>query len=679
MNTNIKWKRILSVLLFIPLLIGIGTLMMSRHDEIEILPPAMDHPQVMGEDNVNKNDEGYRSEPYISTSSLSSNDKIIIFPDYFTTLDYKKYYKDKFGQLDVGAKAHKVFRYKTKPQENFLVDNGKSFKPNKIKVFDSKMNIGGNEDRCNDLKKELDIEVGSSKSLGKDLEGIVTSFTKSDYFQEFKPFFGDEISRQLAEKTINKYWFRIAGSSVWLKDYGVYFMISRILYSPSSVKDQPILSFAYAQVFDDKMNELEDVELIVPSNNPDVTIESRNSEDIFLNAKYPEILPIPAFHDSTDMDNKYYGPEDPRITLIQNSKGHEEPLIVYNMFHRKFSDVKPVEGVPGNEKVEVDFGHFRSMFMAWPWRTQRGKLNTDPMAHNLNKNIYTLAVELRRKDTERVRIQKNWTPFTSNIDRQEYRHDKYLYFIYRWADLEVLKCQLSEIVGQVSECSFDYTMQREPSGSEVGPLRGGTELVNINDIVQTKLKNSVSESAIFGGNPSSKEVWMGFARAHIVRCGCGESFYRPNLVLLTKDKSDRNEYKISEVGSAADFGIKVLGYDMNRPDEDCVEGLASAFIPNGISSISIANLKNPNDKRLNFVDEIILTYSLADSTVDYVSIRGLIRSLLEKLTPFFPSLLSEKVGYNNDNIGCALKSSSEMCKEYGESLGKGKDKQNQQK
>ena len=52
----------------------------------------------------------------------------------------------------------------------------------------------------------------------------------------------------------------------------MYFMISRIAYSPHGVKNQPVVSLTYGQLFDRNWNEVKNINLLVPSNDPSRTV-----------------------------------------------------------------------------------------------------------------------------------------------------------------------------------------------------------------------------------------------------------------------------------------------------------------------------------------------------------------------------------------------------------------------
>lgn len=72
-------------------------------------------------------------------------------------------------------------------------------------------------------------------------------------------------------------------------------MVSRIIYSPPGPRDSPLINFMYGQIFDKNFIELKDIELIVPSNNPDLG-NLLADKPIYSKIKYPMILPIPVYH-----------------------------------------------------------------------------------------------------------------------------------------------------------------------------------------------------------------------------------------------------------------------------------------------------------------------------------------------------------------------------------------------
>ena len=84
------------------------------------------------------------------------------------------------------------------------------------------------------------------------------------------------------------------------------------------------------------------------------------------------------YHNEKQQQGRFYGVEDPRITLVRNKLGYDEPIIVYNSIigkslyithHRKITDAKSDNDGESN----IHFKAYRSIFMAWLWQNQRGK------------------------------------------------------------------------------------------------------------------------------------------------------------------------------------------------------------------------------------------------------------------------------------------------------------------
>lgn len=60
--------------------------------------------------------------------------------------------------------------------------------------------------------------------------------------------------------------------------------------------------------------------------------------------------------------------------------------------------------------------------------------------------------------------------------------------------------------------------------------------------------------------PKNRKIYIGWARAHLNKCGCGESMYRPNMVILVEDfnpEENRFYYKLSDVSEYIDFNAHV--------------------------------------------------------------------------------------------------------------------------
>lgn len=607
-----------------------------------------------------------------------------------------------------------------------------------------------------DAKIQVDTAVSIDSSLPEILQRFIDELDSNSFYHEIAPLFLKDLRFQLKHKVVEQYWYKLAASSVWLEEYQVHFVISRILYSYTHIRNQPRVSFFYAQVYDKNWNELTNTKLVVPTNDLDKKeSDSKDSEQHYKVLSFPYFLPIPFYNDYDDTWGRYYGPEDPRILMVKNKAGYEEPLIVFNLYHQKLEYDK--------KKGKTEPNHYRNMFVSWPWQFQKGKFNMDGFSDpTYLKNYYNRAVELGIKNLRRTEKQKNWTPFVSNLDRIRNGYDKTLNFIYRWSDFEVLKCDLDKNVGS---CNFNYKMDpKKLSTDSVGPLRGGTELININALLGDDIKKYV---------PSHREILVGFARAHIDNCGCGENMYRPNLVVVTKDvlnpatsslnskrqeigeelqreeeiqkeesqkqdspkekvteeeleqevteeqkkeaeekkkeeaekkkeeaekkkeadkekkkeeeekkkeeqekkKAEEEErknmvvidyedthYKIAQISSFISFDIPIIGWNLLDPNNVCQEG-PNILIPNGISNWVIDH-KGEDD----FEDFLTLSLSLSDFTNHRINIKGLLKQILLVNKGHVGNEiidLKDLIGFNNDNLDCAMEISKQFCHDFG--------------
>lgn len=687
MFKNVSMKKIIIGMLSIgalSVIVSLHLLQYDGHDLMEIVIPKYKPPEEEfydsydNEEQIEKPKEPERPKA-IKVSEIPRSERMIIFPKRFETADLQEYYTKHFQNVDEIKGKKYIFQYmydgngegETNKSEELSsqIAEETAFHKHEFKVFNPYPYIKGDNRRCSSIENALNLEVSESKSMQVSLEKVVGNFVKqrNEYYQELSPFFKKDIETQLEEHTIEKYWYRLAGSSVWLEQYGVHFMVSRVLYSPKGIRNQPILSLSYVQIFNEKWEELENVELVVPTNNPDVGNQLPSEKQLWASIRYPDFLPIPIFHNVNKQDNRFYGPEDPRTILVKNPKGFEEPLVVFNEFHRK--SIKRTWDEQQSE-LTLSIRNYRSMFMGWPWQFQRGKVNVDGVpSRKFDDKLYTRVVELKRHNIPRKKIQKNWSPFISSHDRQIYQHDKYIYFVYMWSDLEILKCDLSDVSGMTSRCEYDYRLNKNlPDDKPVGQLRGGTQLISINELFNSGRHKFPQLNSVLRNIPKTREMWIGFSRAHLKNCGCGQDIYRPNMVIITKDE---NKYKISHITSFVSMDIPVIGWDLNKPNEVCIDGQPNVLIPNGISSWSFK--KDENNQDLGAVDYLTMSFSLADYTVGIIHLRGLLNDLfeLDKKPSYsnhklFQSLSLHSVGYNNDNVNCALQLSIQFCKEYGQ-------------
>ncbi|ABN66054.2 predicted protein [Scheffersomyces stipitis CBS 6054] len=557
---------------------------------------------------------------FIPISHYPSSEPLVIFPKVYNhfTGNFTDLYHFQYTHDTVKPRNVVQYSGNSSTLSRRIVDQ--NFKQHPLIVFDS----NNEQEECSKLKDSRIMEISAYEELDRSLEPMVTQLLyqleNDEAFFEMKDVFMKEIQRQQEEGILHKHFFKFGGTSVWLKEHGVHFMISRVVFSLKGFRNAAIVSLAYAQIFNDNWEEMKDVELIFPSRSP-----HSDEPIVYKSMKFPSFLPIPYYQNFDYRESRFYGPEDPRLLLVKNSLGHEEPLMVFNAFQRKINQTSLSE----EGQMNVTFGFYRSMFLCWPFQFQTGKGDIEGVRNETTDHIvYNKIVELRRDNTQRLKKQKNWTPFIDLTERDD-NYDKHIYFVYRWSSLEILKCKLTDFskVGE-SQCLFVYKREtKQKDDIDVGSLRGGTELLQVD----------------VGGH----KAWVGFPRAHIKYCGCGRAMYRPNLAVLTQHG---REYKISYVSSFISLDVKIIGW-MN-PDVECVEKDPSVMLPNGISSW----------ETIGEVDYLTLTISVTDESNHIIQIKNLLEHIKQMTTTENPTL-----GFNDNAIDCAIKQSKNFCKKYGDS------------
>ncbi len=293
-------------------------------------------------------------DPIEVSDEIKKHDrKVVIFPSNFQSANNKlaDFLTEAFGQrLNKGDIVYKNRDTYELPQTVYTW--------NTIDLFQSI----GEKDNLKCEKIPLNFEISKIYNKNADLYKILRDFKNENsfYYKEVSVFFPD-LGKQLRERTIEKHWFQLIGSSVWLEQYGVHLMISRVIYTKTGNKVQPVISLSYVQAFDRNWTELKNVTLVVPD----------SGKAKFKTVSYPSFIPIPVYHNVNQQRGKFYGVEDPRIMLIKNKEGYEEPLIVYNSFNRSPPNANYLEEIKNLVKLDT----YRSIFMAWIWRTQLGKSN----------------------------------------------------------------------------------------------------------------------------------------------------------------------------------------------------------------------------------------------------------------------------------------------------------------
>lgn len=587
-----------------------------------------------------------KNAKYLESQPPFDGKKVVLYPTSFKG-NPKKHFEDNFGLFPKEAKILSLSKYESPLKTN-------RYHEYKIPLYHAFQDINP-KTQCRKIKKDLKVQISEPIAKDADMKKIVKSIlqSNSEYLAEFKPYFAEHLEQLLEEDIIETFWYRFAGTSVWLEEYGIHLMVSRVLYSMEGVRDRPIISFVYAQAFDSSWTELEDVDLIIPDSHMKVT--------------YPQFVPIPTFHEPVKNQVTYYGPEDPRIVLRRNSKGHLEPIVIFNQKQREIFKKEEGEDENGEKGEWVGFEIFRAMYVCFLWQTQIGKLNVDPLATEYASQQYSRIVELDRFHSEKKEAEKNWTPFFSYRERQKHGFDKAIYFVYSWDKFEVLKCDIPTSSDH-SLCKLDYTMDKDLIGQYrsgvltdiqlksrplyaedlekeeetllVGPMRGGTQLVSINELsdryeLQLDLEH---------------DYWLAFARSRLPYCGCGRAMYRPHLVLVRKDR-ETSQYHITHMSLFLLFDVDILPWNPTEPEKLCGK-YPNILLPNGISDWSFTERGD---------DFLTLAYTNADLRVEMITIRGLLKTL-QRINSFDPnkSITSEQ------NVECAIMRSMDFCKAYGD-------------
>lgn len=489
----------------------------------------------------------------------------------------------------------------------------------------------------------------------------------------------------------NMQWFRFGGSSVWLPHHKVHYMVSRVLFLPLGIANKAFASFLYVQLFDQGWNELPpETTLEVPYQKHKlhgvVNSDGLTSEVVLhttvntRKVKYPGFLPI-GFEYLLDVKNKkyYYGPEDPRIIARKSTLGFREPLVVFNM---------------------------------------KSILLQKRVMHQYLPFLHELKI-LRKRLEPFAYIEKNWTPFMSKLANRNSDGDTRLNFVYSLDPLEVLTCEIDTAV-----CDFLQRPAKEDY-DYVGPLRGGTQLV---PLPLDSLPSHVRDKFAL---PQSRLIYVGWARTHLNKCGCGESMYRPNMIILVEDydaQNDKHYYKVADVLAYVDFGAAVPPWTapalneegqlvQNSQPKQCAG--RNVLIPNLIAywnvELVILDKKEYGRKEYHriptedeladrkgskvhkgdtshavvdydmvFNDYMGVTLSAADSDVSVVHVKGLLNYIVR-----MPSLYDENTVVKEEgtfhrngfdfNLKCATTASKEYCVKYGNMYGEGEEENKDEK
>lgn len=454
------------------------------------------------------------------------------------------------------------------------------------------------QDVCRSLKFTGDFKMSPQTFLAADFKKLSWALSQvPDYAQIIQ----DAKQKFESKIPVEKQWLRFGGSSVWLPYFKVHYMVSRVLYTPSGIPNKAFVSFLYVQLFDTNWKELPPQTLKLPyeqkvsqnqlNTDGSITHLILDSNINYREIEFPSFLPIPVEVKFDSDDNKHYwGPEDPRVLARTNSLGFEEPIILFNMKSVKLVKRVMHQYLPFSHEIKV----------------------------------------LKKRDEPWANIEKNWTPFISatipknrrsNKKAEDYEpaetfrreSDDYLNFIYSIEPLEILTCEIDSGI-----CDFLQKPEKDDA-NYVGPLRGGSQLVKFpfSELIPDHVKKDVEL-------PANRQVYVGWARAHLDDCGCGEAMYRPNLIVLVEDYNPSTKkfyYKLADVSESFDFHAEVPAWIDIKTDENG-ELLPSepeecngrnVLIPNSIAYWDIHAIhKNLVSYQRKFFDNIPTDHELDD-------------------------------------------------------------------
>lgn len=595
----------------------------------------------------------------------NKNKRITLYPSYIE--NPRSHFEEFFVNDAEPASARKFTQFGRGDDDNSPYTDYK-YLDQKLVIYNAFKDLEDNKDLkvCDAVREDINIQITTPINKDKALVDVVKKYLTKDkslsqeqlaYFEEFRPFLKSKMEEMLkSDDFINEHWFRFAGTSAYLKEYGVYFMVSRVLFTPLGVRDRPAFSMSYAQIFNSKWEELDGIDLIVPATD--------DSSKRFRKIRYPDFIHFPTYNDPNVGGIKWYGPEDPRLIVRKNHLGHDEPLVIFNQYQR---EIVETEGAGDAEEQKVKFKYQRVLYMGYPWEFQVGKAHVDPVSYGTGKSMYNRATAMTLYDKDgkllpRKGKEKNWTPFLLENDRVANNGiDKYLYFVYRWERIHILKCEIPSGALHEAPCSFVYKNWpddgTEPNG--IGSLRGGSQLISVNEIVK---------NLPLPYNSLPQEYWLGIGRSKLSNCGCGKAMYRPQLMLLTK-AYDEDKYQISHVSAFASFNLDIIPWKADKPQYLCGPW-PNIILPNGIARWDAKTVEGEID------DVITLAYSNSDKTVELMNLRGIMKEFFRinafRKSPTLEEMAEEKGSViKNDffslysNIECMVQKSREFCAAYG--------------
>ncbi|AOA60760.1 Beta mannosyl transferase 3 [Komagataella phaffii CBS 7435] len=257
---------------------------------------------------------------------------------------------------------------------------------------------------CYDLSYHGLLKVSPKHEILCDMKFIRARVLETEAYAALKDL---EHKKLTEEEKIEKHWFTFYGSSVFLPDHDVHYLVRRVVFSGEGKANRPITSILVAQIYDKNWNEL---------NGHFLNVLNPNTGKLQHHA-FPQVLPIAV---NWDRNSKYRGQEDPRVVLRRGRFG-PDPLVMFNTLTqnnklRRLFTISP-------------FDQYKTVM----YRTNAFKMQT---------------------------TEKNWVPFFLKDDQES------VHFVYSFNPLRVLNCSLDNGACDVLfELPHDFGMSSELRGA----------------------------------------------------------------------------------------------------------------------------------------------------------------------------------------------------------------------
>ncbi|ANZ77074.1 BA75_04188T0 [Komagataella pastoris] len=233
---------------------------------------------------------------------------------------------------------------------------------------------------CSDLSYHGLLKVSPKHELLCDMKFIRAQVLETEAYAGLEEL---EDKKLTDDGKIEKHWFTFYGSSVFLPDHDVHYLVRRVIFSAEGKANRPITSILVAQIYDKNWNEL---------NGHFLNVLNPNTGRLHHHA-FPQVLPIAV---NWDKNSKYRGQEDPRVVLRRGRFG-PDPLVMFNSLMQN--------------------NRLRRIFTISPF--------------NQYKTVMYNIKDFKMQDTE-----KNWVPFFLKDNQDE------VHFVYSFNPLRVLNCSL---------------------------------------------------------------------------------------------------------------------------------------------------------------------------------------------------------------------------------------------